>query len=286
MAEPIITVAMPVRNCASTVGVAIRSILRQTRSDFRLLIIDDGSKDRTLQEIKAFTDPRIQTYSDGRSLGLAARLNEAIQLAGTSYIARMDGDDISYPERLERQVDLLESTSEIDLVGAQMLVFGVGGRPLGYRPVPSEHDQICAHPRSGFPLAHPTWCGRREWFDAYGYNTSAVRCQDQDMLLRSWRHSRFANLPEILLGYREERVDLRKILSSRFHYAGSIAREAGGWAKLESSLGVLEQALKGSIDVAAVTLGAENVLLGHRHRPLSDDERSRWQAVWRETDAS
>ena len=164
-----------------------------------------------------------------------------------------------------------------------MLVFGTDGRPLGRRSCPATHEEITARPRSGFPLAHPTWLGRREWFAAYGYRAAAVRCEDQDLLLRSWRHSRFANVSTVLLGYREERIDLRKVLSSRYHYVGCVAREAGGWVRLSTCRAGSEQAAKGLADTLAVTFGMEAPVLGHRHRFLPDAELTRWQEVWRDS---
>lgn len=280
MSEPLVTIAMPVRDCGSTVDAAVRSILNQTLDRWSLVLIDDGSTDSTLERIRAFSDERIRVYSDGRSLGLAARLNQAIELADGEYFARMDGDDIAYPERLERQVSVLDASPEIDLVGAPLLVFGVAGQPLGYRPCPQIHEEICANPRSGIALAHPTWCGRRGWFERHRYDEAAVRCEDQDLLLRSWKVSRFANVPSILLGYREERVDLRKTLLSRYKFVGSVVRDAGGMARLDPALAAIEQAAKGVADTLAVALGAESVLLKHRRRPLAAAEFPRWRKVW------
>jgi glycosyltransferase involved in cell wall biosynthesis len=283
MREGHVSIAMPVRDCASTVGAAIRSILNQTVDDWDLIVIDDGSTDSTLERIRRFSDDRIRVHSDRLSLGLSARLNQAIELASGDYLARMDGDDIAYPERLERQVAVLESSPEIDLVGARMLVYGKGGRPLGYRPCPEDHEQICARPRSGFALAHPTWFGRLKWFQDHRYDVAAVRCEDHDLLLRTHRESRFANVPAILLGYREERVDLRKTLSSRYHVVGSVARYSGGPMNRTTCLAALEQAAKGLTDTVAVTLGAESLILQHRRRPLPSDDLPRWEEVWRGT---
>ena len=279
MPDQHLSIAMPVRDCGSTVSAAIRSIVGQTVEDWDLMVIDDGSTDDTLERTRSFEDDRIRIHSDGRSLGLAARLNQAIDLSTGDYLARMDGDDIAYPERLERQVAVLDDAPEIDLVGSQMLVFGNGGMAKGYRPCPVNHEGICARPRSGFAVAHPTWCGRRKWFEERRYDVSAVRCEDYDLLLRSYRGSRFANVPEVLLGYREERIDLRKILSSRYHLVGSVARHAG--RRGDALMCVVEQTAKGLTDSAAVVLGAESLMLRHRHRPLSADTLARWREVWR-----
>jgi glycosyltransferase involved in cell wall biosynthesis len=281
MDRPRVTVAMPVQNCASTVGAAVRSVVAQSFEDWTLLALDDGSSDDTVERLRMFSDDRIRVLSDGLSLGLPARLNQAIDLAKDKYFARMDGDDIAYPERLERQVRHLESSPSTDLVGSRMLVFGSGGEPLGQRLCPEGHSRISAHPFSGFPMYHPSWCGRRAWFTAYGYRNAAVRCEDQDLLLRSWRHSRFANVPAILMGYREPHIDLRKVLPGRYHLVRSVAGVNGGWGRIGTARAAFEQAAKGVVDTLAVSLGLESALLGHRHRPLADSERARWAEVWR-----
>jgi glycosyltransferase involved in cell wall biosynthesis len=279
MSDELIFVAMPVRNCRATIRAAVRSILNQTFESWTLLLLDDGSTDGTLEQLVGLEDSRIRMYSDGESVGLARRLNQAIDLANAPYVARMDGDDIAYPERLEQQVRVLEEDRDIDLVGAPMLVFANAGAVLGFRPVPATHDAICSHPWAGFPLAHPTWCGRREWFTAHPYDPAAILCEDQDLLLRSWRHSRFANLGPILHGYREPGFDVHKALTARRHFVASSARQAGGWLRSNAIRTLFAQAARGVADGIAHLSGAEKILLPHRHRPIAAEEVVRWQRI-------
>ena len=77
----------------------------------------------------------------------------------------------------------LQEHPDVDLVGAAVMVFGPGGTQLGKRGVPEHHAEICARPYRGFAMAHPTYLGRRDFFTEYRYATSAVRCEDQDLLL-------------------------------------------------------------------------------------------------------
>jgi glycosyltransferase involved in cell wall biosynthesis len=128
---------MPVRNAERTIIRAIKSVLAQTYPHFELVIIDDGSTDTTATRIASVTDPRIKLIVDGGSLGLAARLNEIAAVARGSLIARMDGDDFSYPDRFERQVAFLNANPAIDLVGTSAIAFRPTGEPLGtfYLPI-------------------------------------------------------------------------------------------------------------------------------------------------------
>src|SRR5688500_12313854 len=99
---PLVTIAMPVRNAAGTIRTAIRSIMQQTLSSWELLVIDDGSTDDSAWAARDLGDDRVAVLADGRREGLPARLNQAAAIGRGRYFARMDADDISYPERLER----------------------------------------------------------------------------------------------------------------------------------------------------------------------------------------
>src|SRR5262249_52814506 len=141
--------------------------------------------------------------------------NQAVGLARGRYFARMDADDIAYPSRVEKEVEFLNSHPEVDLVSTWMSVFRGDGTLLGLRRYPISHNEICARPWAGFPMAHPTCMGRIEWFRQNAYRTDALRMEDRELLLRTYAHSRFANLPEALLGYREDSLSLGKLLLAR-----------------------------------------------------------------------
>ncbi|MGA3223571.1 MAG: glycosyltransferase family A protein [Acidobacteriaceae bacterium] len=237
MPNPIITIAMPFYNSAATLELAIRSLLNQSYGNFELLLCDDGSDDQGLAIARSFDDPRLICWSDGRRLRLAARLNECIDRARGLYLARMDADDIAYPDRLARQLAYLGAHPEIDLCCAGAMVFGKHGRPLWRFSPAEEHASITRAPFRGFPLWHPLWMGRIEWFRRWRYEESAWLAQDQELLLRSYRDSRFANLPQVLLGYRKERVSLRKLLRYKLLLIQYVCKEpgaaSGSWQQLQ-----------------------------------------------------
>ena len=111
---PLVSVAMPVFNGAQTIEPAIRSVLYQTYENWELILVEDGSTDETLARSRQFTDSRIRIISDGTNQGHGARLNQAIELSRGKYIARMDQDDLCFPERFELQVDFLEEKGIFD----------------------------------------------------------------------------------------------------------------------------------------------------------------------------
>lgn len=281
MDTPAISVAMPCVNAAATLPLAIRSVLGQSFQDWEFLIFDDGSRDGTGEIARAFADPRIRVTASSRRQGLGAGLNECIGRARGMYLARMDSDDVSYPRRLEKQVAFLDANPDVDLVGAQAVVFGARGSPIGKRRTPLAHAEIACRPARGFGMIHPTWIGKTAWFRKYRYRAEATRCEDHDMLYRSCRESVFANLPEILLGYREEKVELGKLLRSRWGWIKQLWSYRSGMA---DSVGVGKEGvvagLKASLDGLAVLTGLQHRLLKHRALPLTGAEIEEWRNVW------
>ena len=105
---PTISVIMPVYNCEKYIAMSIESILNQTINDFELLIIDDASTDQTLAIITSYEDTRIKIISKPVNSGYTESLNIGLKIAKGKYIARMDGDDISFTRRFEKQLSFLE----------------------------------------------------------------------------------------------------------------------------------------------------------------------------------
>lgn len=280
MRQPLVTVVMPVRNCEKTVAVAIRSVLNQTFYDWKMLVLDDGSTDGTLAEMRRFDDARITVLHDKQSKGLPARLNEGIEQPAGGYYARMDGDDVCYPRRFELQVGYLETHPEVDLVGGGLCVFGKEGRVLGKRIHPADHNSICRRPYSGFPMSHPVFLGKSEWFRLWRFKVEAGGACDQDLLLRSFAQSRFANIPDILIGYREEKIVLHKCFTYRMAFCRSLMANCRGGRYWRTALGLALAAAKMSMDTIAVCSGLQHHLLRHRARPASQAEIAQWRQVW------
>jgi glycosyltransferase involved in cell wall biosynthesis len=274
---PTVSIAMPFYNAERTMAASIRSILLQSYTDWELLLCDDGSSDASHEIARSFRDPRIIVLGDGRRLQLGSRLNECIQRARGRYIARMDADDIAYPRRLEKQAAFLEANPEVDLTGGWAVLFGEGGAAAGKRTDPAAHSEIARWPLYSFKLIHPTFMGKAEWFRRYWYRADAIRCEDHDLLFRACRESRFANLPEIVLGYREGSMNLRKRLQSRWMWYRCAGRYLGGGAHLR--VGAVEL-LKCSRDAVAVAARADGAWLRSRAQTLSEEELTEWRQVW------
>lgn len=261
-----ITVLLPVRNGRRTIAAAIGSILDQTFDNFELLVLDDGSDDDTAAIVRGIGDARIRLVSDGRQLGLTSRLNQGVDLARGRYVARMDADDLSFPERLMRQFEFLEQHAEVDLLGCRAAVFRNDGTVVGMLPFRKTHEAICARPWRGIPLPHPTWMGRTSWFRKHRYLVPEVRrAEDQELLLRSCIDSRFACLDETLLAYRQGTYSVASTLVARRHLLYAQLRTFIGrqqWGNI--ALATASSGVKIFVDILAVLPGMDKGLAFRR----------------------
>jgi glycosyltransferase involved in cell wall biosynthesis len=279
--EPLVSIAMPIFNCEKTLRSAINSILNQTYSNWELILIDDGSKDRTLSIAKSFNDSRIKVISDNLNLKLPNRLNQIITGSKGKYFARMDGDDVSYPERLQTQVEYLENHPNVDILGTQILIFDGDGNPRGKSALTQSHQEICCRPWAGFSLAHPTWMGKLEWFSTHQYREEAIRMEDYDLLLRTYKTSSFACLPQILLGYRVASLSLKNNLTARYNIAIALLEKIFVDKDYFFAFGVFEQVAKAIVDIFAISTGLNFKILRHRTGiPLDEAELDRWKQIW------
>ena len=118
------TIGLPFRNPGEHFIACIKSMLAQTLDNWKLIAVDDGSTDSSLELIRSVKDSRIRVISDGLALGLVDRLNQITAMADTEFLARMDADDIMHPERLATQCAYLESHPHIDVAGSATYVIG------------------------------------------------------------------------------------------------------------------------------------------------------------------
>ena len=268
------------RNSAWTVGAAVRSVVMQTLRDWELIVIDDGSSDRSSDIVESFNDKRIRLVRESRSAGLAARLNQAVAVSNSEFIARMDADDICFPERLARQVARLREEPRLDLLACGAVIFASDGKLIGEIPVGLDHQEIVARPFVGFPLPHPTWCGRAGWFRNNPYNAELRYAEDQDLLLRSFRHSRLGGLDKVLLGYRQDQLALKKLIPGRATFAKSAWRNGlAAGELLPAAAGIADHAVKGMADIATLALGLNRQMQLRRLKPVSPTVAREWQQL-------
>jgi hypothetical protein len=197
---------MAVYNGAAHLPAALDSLQAQTFTDYECLIVDDGSTDATPGILADYArrDARFRIVNMERgNQGLAVALNTGLDMARGVYIARMDADDISLPERFARQVAALESRPDIGILGAAVQL--LGGPSAGYiQRYPADPDSARCLLLLRPVLAHPVVMLRRAVLEAHHlrYNPALRRAQDYELWLRAADVTGIASLPEVLLHYR------------------------------------------------------------------------------------
>lgn len=200
-----VTIGIPFYNAEKFIGLAIRSVLNQSFKDFELILSDDGSSDNSFKIASSFSDPRITLIKDNQNKGLSFRLNEQLKIAKGIYFARMDADDLMFPQRIEKQLKEIEK-SGADIVGSQAVVIDNDNKILGLRKTTTPKN--LSNIFRATPFIHPTVMGRTEWFRKYYYSENLCGYEDIDLWLRSFRESLFAILDEPLMFYRDP-LDMR-----------------------------------------------------------------------------
>ena len=211
---PKVSVIMGIYNCAGFMGPSIESIINQTFTDWEFIMCDDGSSDNTYEVACEYAkkDPRIKVIKNERNMRLAYTLNHCLEVAEGEYIARMDADDISLPERFEKQVAYLDSHPEMAVVASSVIVFDEDGDKFirnigGDYPL---HKKI----NLSVPFAHPTIMMRKSAYTKLGgYTVSAETMRAEDLDL--WYRFRLAGfdgytIGEPLLRYHESLNDMKK----------------------------------------------------------------------------
>lgn len=209
-----VSVLMPTYNCATYISQAIQSILWQTYEHFELIVIDDGSTDNTEFIINKFNDNKIR-YIKKEHEGLAASLNYGLKIAKYDWIARMDADDLSLPNRLERQINFIENNLSYDIVSSWYVTFR-GKKICHLFKLPVDHSKII----QGLEL-HSTLCHAGTLFtkklilSVGGYFDEPF--EDYDLWLRLRHKANFYNIPEplILVRLREDSLLRKDLLEKR-----------------------------------------------------------------------
>jgi len=194
---------MPVYNGQKYLRVAIESILSQSYQDFELLIINDGSSDDSPEIINSYSDSRIRVVTNGKNLGLIATLNEGLDLASGEYIARMDCDDISLPDRLHVEMKFLARHPEIGFCGSWYERLRETGRDIVSMPVEDAENRFMLMFDNTF--LHSSVILRKCLLDEHSlrFDSGVPHAEDYDFWIRCSKYTKMANIPEVLVRYRQ-----------------------------------------------------------------------------------
>lgn len=266
MSVPKVTVFMPAYNRADIISAAIESVLDQTFTDFELLIVDDGSSDGTVGVIESYADPRIRLERHAVNWGQTPSRNHGLDLARGHYIAMLDSDDVAMPERLARQVAVLDARPEVGEVGGWIRHLAMDGRKGRVKRTPTSARAIRAQMpwRSG--IAHTTVMIRADLARRLRYDETLEQAQDYDLHTRLLETHEIANVGAVMSLKRTHpgQVSKKADVSHRFKKA-TIAR-------LIERLGI--DAADADLDrhFAMTRTAATGVMV--------DDAYLRWAAAW------
>jgi len=235
--SPLVTVLLSVYNGERFLRESVESILGQTFTDFEFLIVDDASTDSTALILTEYAgrESRIRLVHNPGNLGLTRSLNRGLALAAGKYVARQDADDVSLPERLQRQVEFLEEHEDIAVLGTCLEIIDEEGKLLATRRLATESDEIEAELLlKNNALLHTSVAIRKSaLLETGGYDERIQFAQDYELWWRVSKKWKLANLPEVLVKWRESSqrissVHRRQQLNSMFETSLKIVSERTG----------------------------------------------------------
>ena len=210
----LVTVIMPVYNASKYLDKSIQSILNQTYKDFKFIILNDGSTDNSLDIIKKYsdTDSRIELVDKPNS-GAASSFNYGLKICNSKYIARMDSDDISMPDRLHVQINYLEKYKNIDVLGSAIKTIDENDNELKSIFFPDNYSDIIDRMDLTSPIANPSAMIKKSVFEDIGdLDTNTDPADDYDFLVKAVVNKKIiTNINQILLKYRLHQENLSKI---------------------------------------------------------------------------
>ncbi len=197
--SPMVSVLMPVYNAEKYLRESIDSVLNQTYKNFEFIIINDGSTDTSPDIVRSYNDPRIVFVDNKQNSGLVSVLNQGLDLAHGEYIARMDADDISLPNRFGTQIEFMETHPKVGVLGASFHIFGGIDRIETKKKYPNLRYVLKIS-----PVGHPTVMMRRSVIEKYGlrYDPQYKHAEDYELWMRILRFTKIANMNRVLLNYR------------------------------------------------------------------------------------
>jgi glycosyltransferase involved in cell wall biosynthesis len=217
MDKIVVSVLLPMYNAAPFIEEAVNSILSQSFSYFELIIIDDCSTDNSVDLVTQVKDDRIVLIKKAQNSGYTDSLNYGLKIAKGKFIARMDADDISLPNRFETQVNFLEQNKEVILCGSWFKI--IGSDEVVQHP--TSHHQILLALLDYCAIGHPTVMFKKELFlkNNLFYDKQMEPAEDHNLWVRAIRYGQLQNIPEVLLHYRlhQNQISVKKKIKQDTH---------------------------------------------------------------------
>lgn len=212
--KPLISVILPVYNADQYLSQAIESIINQTYINWELIIVDDHSTDGSNKIALTYSkkDKRIHVINAKRHKGVGAISNLGITRAKGKYIARMDADDISLPDRFAKQVAYLENHPEVIILGGQCQLIDTKNKVTGYKLFPTDPEKLDEMMFYYYPIQQPTFMVRNSALpkDFVWYEEKVESAEEHELLFKLRQYGKVANLPDTTLKYRMHEKNISK----------------------------------------------------------------------------
>ena len=204
--KPLVSVVMTAYNAADFVVESVHSIQAQSYHNWELIIVNDGSTDRTSDLIKdlAKHDRRIHLIDLQKNVGASRASNLGLAKAKGKFIARIDADDISISDRLDKQIEFLLSHPDVIVVGGQCELIDRDGKSIGLKAFPTDHQKIYERLYQYNPIQHPSMMINTKLLgkQKITYHTEVLLAHDLEILFKLAQYGKMANLPDVVLKYR------------------------------------------------------------------------------------
>lgn len=274
----LITIGIPIYNAEDFLADAIKSVLAQSYQNFELILVNDGSKDNSLEIAKDFAkqDKRIRVISDGLNRKLPARLNQIILEAKGDFIARMDADDMMHSERIAKQLNFLQCNPQFDLVSTSMISIKNSNEIIGTRTYfpkqVNKKDALLGH--SG--ILHASILAKKAWCERNLYNELNALAEDHELWLSAAIKDdlKVGFLPEYLYYYREESSATKQKMLKGYNTQTQIISKYYQDILSESEYKLIMKkfAIKKSIVKLADAINMMDIILKRRSNLKVDDE--------------
>jgi glycosyltransferase involved in cell wall biosynthesis len=261
---PLVSVLINAYNAEPYLAECLDSVLAQTLEDFEVIVVDDGSSDATGQIAEAYArrDPRVRVYHNERNLGIPATINRALAHSRGEFIAKMDADDVTVPERFAKQVAYLRAHPEVVMVGGWWSRIEADGRELGGHRPRASNRRLAQQMLRRCVMVHPTVMVRGDLMRRIKYREFFRYAQDYDLFLRLSEHGEIAMLPEVMV---KARFNPKGVTVQRFHEQAQYARYARTFARQRRRRGTDEYERVAADPSAIRPFASDRASLGFYH---------------------
>ena len=210
--QPLVTVLITAYNADRFIGQTLESVISQTYQNLEILVVDDGSTDNTARVVKEFKriDKRIKLFQLNKNVGPSLASNFGLKKAKAKFIARIDADDIAFPDRIEKQVKFLLENEEVIIVGGQCVLIDEENQIIGQKEYPISHQEIYNSLFIFNPIQHPACMINKSLLPngKIHYHNGSVLAHDLELLFELAQYGKLANLKEAVLYYRQHQNSL------------------------------------------------------------------------------